>query len=220
MGLQVQQLADSQPGGVEQREHAEQPDVRTGCVKDGFYLLLAQHVGQRPFPFGSLYLVTFPFQSQHLLEIKLDRVDAQVLLARRDPPCVNQVHDVGVDFFRSDVAKVSSRKVLLELPEIGSVRTDGMLAVPQLPQRFGIAGRDGGAGFPALLGLGVFQGGVINKRRFYMAVEKTGQVEPFFRQVGSVPLEPHTLLFRQRQPDGIVLVELHFHVFLPVTDGR
>ena len=28
------------------------------------------------------------------------------------------------------------------------------------------------------------------------------------------------LLFRQRQPDGIVLVELHFHVFLPVTDGR
>ena len=220
VGLQVQQLADSQPGGVEQREHAEQPDVRTGCVKDGFYLLLAQHVGQRPFPFGSLYLVTFPFLSQHLLEIKLDRVDAQVLLARRDPPCVNQVYDVGVDFFRSDVAKVSSRKVLLELPEIDSVRTDGMLAVPQLPQRLGIAGRDGGAGFPALLGQGVFQGGVIDIRRFHMAVEKAGQVEAFFRQVGSVPLEPHALLFRQRQPDGIVLVELHFHVFLPVTDGR
>ena len=126
--LQVQQLADSQPGGVEQREHAEQPDVRTGCVKDGFYLLLAQHVGQRPFPFGSLYLVTFPFQSQHLLEIKLDRVDAQVLLARRDPPCVNQVYDVGVDFFRSDVAEISSRKVLLELLEVSGVCTDGMLA--------------------------------------------------------------------------------------------
>ena len=220
VGLQVQQFADSQPGGVEQREHAEQPDVRTGCVKDGFYLLLAHHVGQRPFPFGSLYLVTFPFQSQHLLEIKLDRVDAQVLLARRDPPCVNQVHDVGVDFFRSDVAEIPSRKVLLELLEIGGVCTDGMLAVPQLPQRLGIAGRDGGAGFPALLGLGVFKGGVINKRRFHMAVEKTGQVEPFSRQVGSVPLEPHALLFRQRQPDGIVLVELHFHVFLPVTDGR
>ena len=128
VGLQVQQLADSQPGGVEQREHAEQPDVRTGCVKDGFYLLLAQHVGQRPFPFGSLYLVTFPFQSQHLLEIKLDRVDAQVLLARRDPPCVNQVYDVGVDFFRSDVAEIPSRKVLLELLEIGGVCTDGMMA--------------------------------------------------------------------------------------------
>ena len=80
--------------------------------------------------------------------------------------------------------------------------------------------RDGGAGFPVFLGLGVFQGGVVNKRRSHMAVEKTGQVEPFFRQVGSVPLEPHALLFRQRQPDGIVLVELHFHVFLPVTDGR
>ena len=49
-----------------------------------------------------------------------------------------------------------SRKVLLELLEIGGVCTDGMLAVPQLPQRLGIAGRDGGAGFPALLGLGVF----------------------------------------------------------------
>lgn len=104
VGLQVQQLADSQPSGVEQRDHAEQPDVRTGCVKDGFYLLLAQHVGQRPFPFGSLYLVTFPFLSQHLLEIKLDRVDAQVLLTRRDPPCVNQVHDVGVDFFPQSIA--------------------------------------------------------------------------------------------------------------------
>ena len=136
------------------------------------------------------------------------------------PPCVNQVYDVGVDFFRSDVAEVSSRKVLLELLEIGSVRTDGMLAVPKLPQRLGIAGRDGGAGFPVFLGQGVFQGGVVNIRRFHMAVEKAGQVEAFFRQVGSVALEPHTLLFRQRQPDGIVLVELHFHVFLPVTDGR
>jgi len=130
------------------------------------------------------------------------------------------VHDVGVDFFRSDVAEIPSRKVLLELLEVSGVCTDGTLAVPQLPQRLGIAGRDGGAGFPALLGLGVFQGGVVNKRRSYMAVEKTGQVEPFSRQVGSVPLEPHALLFRQRQPDGIVLVELHFHVFLPVTDGR
>ena len=55
-------------------------------------------------------------------------------------------------FFRSDVAEVSSRKVLLELLEIGGVRTDGMLAVPQLPQRLGIAGRDGGAGFPVFLG--------------------------------------------------------------------
>ena len=109
---------------------------------------------------------------------------------------------------------------LLELLEVSGVRTDGMLAVSQLSQRFGIAGRDGGAGFPVFLGQGVFQGGVIDIRRFHMAVEKAGQVEAFFRQVGSVPLEPHALLFRQRQPDGIVLVELHFHVFLPVTDGR
>lgn len=88
------------------------------------------------------------------------------------------MYDVGVDFFRSDVAEISSRKVLLELLEISGVRTDGMLAVPQLPQCFGIAGRDGGAGFPALLGLGVFQGGVVNKRRSYMAVEKTDRSNP------------------------------------------
>mgnify|MGYP000355677218 FL=1 len=45
------------------------------------YFLLAQHVGQRLLPFGTVHLVTPPFLTENFLVIELDGVDTLVLLA-------------------------------------------------------------------------------------------------------------------------------------------
>ena len=44
------------------------------------YFLLAQHVGQRLLPFGTVHLVTPPFLTENFLVIELDGVDTLVLL--------------------------------------------------------------------------------------------------------------------------------------------
>ena len=122
-GLQFQQLADAQAGGVEDGEHAEEAQVFRCHIEYPLDFLLAQHVGQGLLALGTVHLVAPPFLAEHFLVVELDGVDALVLLARGYVPLTDEIQQVAVYLVGRDGLYLPFPEMLLKIPEVTGTRT-------------------------------------------------------------------------------------------------
>lgn len=131
-GFQFQQFADAQSCGIEYGEHAEEAQVCHRRVEYLLYFLLAQHVGQRLLPFGTVHLVTPPFLTENFLVIELDGVDTLVLLAGGYVFLVDEIQQVVVYLAGGNRFNLTPLEMLLEIAEIGGIYPYGMVTVTHL----------------------------------------------------------------------------------------
>ncbi len=219
-GLQFQQFADAQAGGVEDGEDAEEAQVFRRHVKYPLDFILAQHVGQGLLALGTVHPVTPPFLPEHFLVVELDGIDALVLLARGYVPLVDEMQQVAVYLVGRDGLYIPPLEMLLEIPEVSGIYPYRVVAVAHLPEflqiAFGKRRTTVLLFFPARVS---FYGGIVDECHLHIAVEELRKHEALFGQISFAADKLRAFLLRQGQAQAVV-VEGYLNELPAVPDGR